>query len=545
MPKIGPFSVAPVVKRTTVTALFVGTALLGTTAVGNAQGTPGATTTAATANRGHDAMADTRLPDAAQRDDKATVRALVRQKANANAVQPDGTTALHWAVRQNDAELVDQLLAAGANVNAQTRYGTNAIYFAAVNGHAAILEKLLKAGADANFTNADGEAVLMTASRTGKPDAVKVLLDHGAKVNTAEAVRGQTAVMWAAAENHPDVVRLLVERGADLNAHTKETPAPDPAVIWTPGRAAGDGITRLRARPQPGGGFTALHFAARDGNLEMTKFLVELGAKVNERTASGMTPMLASVINNHFKVAQYLLDHNTDPNLADSYQRTALFAALEMRNIDNTREHWVMHEDEADAPKPLDFIKALLAHEADVNTRTMRTPIRGYQQGDGSWVNFDGQTPFIKAALTGDITVMKLLLENGADPKIKTFEGSSALMAAAGVNWVANQTFNHSKEEFLEAVQLCMELSLDVNEANSMGFTPMHGAANRGSNEIIQLLARHGAKLDPKDKVGRTPMTFAEGVFLALYPPVKKDSTIALLKELMAKQSSGDKVAAK
>lgn len=152
--------------------------------------------------------------------------------------------------------------------------------------------------------------------------------------------------------------------------------------------------------------------------------------------------------------------------------------------------------------------------------------------GDLSWVDFTGQTAFLRAALSADVTVMKLLLEKGADPKIPTNSNTTALMAAAGVNWVVNQTYTESKEAELEAVKLCLDLGADVNAVNTMGLTSVMGAANRGSDEIVQFLVSKGARLDVKDKEGRTPYTWAAGVFLATNAPEQKPSTMALIKQL-------------
>ena len=479
--------------------------------------------------------ADARVADAVMNRDAAAVRTLLQQKADVNAAQADGTTALQWAVRHDDMDTADRLLRAGASAKAATRYGVTPLALAATNGNAAMIERLLQAGADANAVNPEGETALMTAARTGVVDAVKVLLSHNANVNAKENTHGQTALMWAALENHPEVVKLLLAKGADINAHSTSTPAPKPAVVWAPNRAAGVGITRLRARPAAGGGFNALLFAARDGNLEMTRFLLDNGAGVNERSANGTTPLLAAIINNHFLVSQYLLDKGADPNLADSYGRPALYAALELRNLEQTRYFAEMPADVAGAPAPLDFIRTLLDRKADPNARTQRTPVRGYQQSEASWVNFDGQTPFIRAALSGDITVMRLLLEHAADPNLKTDEGSSALMAAAGVNYVGNQTFARSPAEYLEAAKLCLEKGNDAKAINSLGLTALHGAANKGADDIIKLLLEHGADIHAKDKEGRTPAAYAEGVFLAIYPPAAKPTSIALIKELTEK----------
>lgn len=483
------------------------------------------------------AVDDARLADAAMRSDRTAVRSLLQQKVDVNSGQPDGTTALHWAVRQNDLETAQVLIRAGAKVDASTRYGVTPLYLACMNGNAAIIDALLNAGASPNSANPGGETALMTAARTGKADAVKVLLDRGAVVDAKESVRGQTALMWAVLENHPSVVKLLLANGADINAQTK-VDIPD-GITGAPVAASGDigahgpGIYRPRAVPTPSGAMTPLLFASREGNLEMARILVDAKADLERPSANGTRPLVVATTNNHIELALYLLEKGADPNASDNFwKRTPLFAAVEMRNPDFARES---PPPVADTRNPMDLIKALLDRGANPNARTNTTPPRGFMQGTASWVSFDGQTPFIKAALAGDITLMHLLLKHGADPNIATNEGSTALMAASGVNWVVAQTFSRSDAEYLEAAELCLELGADVNAVNSQGFSPMHGATNRGLDAMVKLLAAHGSKLDVKDKQGRTPMTFAEGVFLAVQPPVRKPNTIATLQELMKK----------
>ena len=144
------------------------------------------------------------------------------------------------------------------------------------------------------------------------------------------------------------------------------------------------------------------------------------------------------------------------------------------------------------------------------------------------------QTPFLRAALAGDVNAMKLLLSHGADASIATFGGTTPLMAAAGVNWTVSQTFDEGPVALLEAVKLSHAQGNDVNAKNSMGLQAVHGAANRGSTDIIRFLVEQGAVLDVPDNHGRTPLSWAKGVFLATHPPEAKPATILLLQQLQA-----------
>jgi ankyrin repeat protein len=239
-----------------------------------------------------------------------------------------------------------------------------------------------------------------------------------------------------------------------------------------------------------------------------------------------------AITNNHLDVAKYFLENGANVNAADWWGRTPLFAAVEIRNRDYGRND----EHNIDRGAALELIRAMVDRGAAVNARTKEVfPIRRFVTplGDLSWVDFTGQTAFLRAASAGDLAVMRLLLDHGADPNIATFAGTTALMAAAGVNWMGGQTFTEPKESLLEAVKLCLDRGADINAANSMGITAVIGAANRGSDEILEFLVKHGAKLDVKDKEGRTPLVWAEGVFLATNAPEKKPSTIALIQRLM------------
>jgi uncharacterized protein len=481
---------------------------------------------------------DTRLVEAAMREDNAAVRSLLQQKADVNGALPDGATALHWAAQADDLETVGLLLQAGADVKAKDRYGFTPLYFAANNGNAAIIRKLLEAGADSNAADANGETALMTATRSGNVDALKALLQNGANVNAKDSVTQQTALMWAARSHFAAAVPLFLEYGAEVNAQTRKGKTPAPRPPGAGGGSHGVGIVRS-GWPAQGfqgetpGGMTPLLYAARDGRLDIARLLVAAKADVQQADVNGITPLLMSITNNHLDVAQFLLQNAAAPNAADWWGRTPLYAAVEIRNRDYGRND----EHNIDRPAALDLIKALLDRGANVNARTKEVPpIRRFVTplGDLSWVDFTGQTAFLRASLAGDITLMRLLLEKGADPNIATFAGTTPLMAAAGVNWMSGQTFTESKEALMEAVQLCLDKGADVNAKNSMGVTAVIGAANRGSDDILELLVKKGARLDIKDNEGRTPLVWAQGVFLATNAPQEKPSTMALIQKLMA-----------
>ena len=480
------------------------------------------------ASAGFAATAGSAVADAVMNGDRDILRSLPADRENINAPQPDGTTALHWAVRRDDVAAVEALIKAGADVKAANRYGVTPINLAATNGNAAIIRRLLDAGVDPNSANPGGESALMTAARSGRVDAVTLLLDRGANVNAKDTVHAQTALMWAVLENHAEVVKLLVARGADINAHTNVTMPKGEYVPARAGAASGNGIIRQRALPTADGGMTPLLFAVRDGNAEMTRLLLGLGADLGQSSGNHTSPLLIALLNGQVGIATELLAKGADPNTADDYHRAALFAAIDLRNFN--------HEKYGDLPTdgrdPLDLIKAILKKGGDPNLKTNTVPVHGLMQFDASWVNFDGETPFVRAALSGDIEVMRLLLASGADPNIATTQGSTALMAAAGINWIPAQTYSHSEADYVEAVKLCLERGADVNASNSLGLTAMHGAANRGWVSVMQILADHGANVNAKDNEGRTPMTFAKGIFLAVRPPVAKPEAMALLQKL-------------
>ena len=470
-------------------------------------------------------FAASEVADAVMNHDQAALASLLQNKADVNAPQADGGTALHWAVRYDDAATVDALVRAGANLNAANREGATAMYLACVNGNAAMIEKLLKAGADANATFLlHGETALMEAARTGNVDALKVLVDHGANVNARETLRQTTPLMWAAEQNHPEAVRFLIQHGAEVNAQS---------LVVEP--KARYGVNYKNKVAGNTGGLTSLVLASREGGLDTVKALVEAQADVNKVTGDGSSAMLVAIQNGHYDVAHYLLEHGTNPNVQNNKGWNALYLAVKNRSIE-TGTIPVPNADQA-----LDYIKSLLDHGADTNLRLKdNTEIRNGQRA--TWLNEAGATPFLRAALCGDIEVMKLLLAHKADPNITTEDHTTPLMAAAGVGYSEGFIHDRSEEETVQAMKLILDLGADVNAANDQGLTALHGAAHKASLPEIQLLVDRGGDLAAKDHgskaygantPGLLPLDWAQGVVVGVQSAIYHADAVDLITKLM------------
>lgn len=470
------------------------------------------------------------VADAVQNRDNARLDTLLRQKANVNEAQTDGTTALQWAAHWNDLDTVNRLLQAGANPNAANRYGDSALAEAAALNNPALVKVLLKAGANPKtLTTPDGETVLMTASRAGSAEAVRMLLEGGADVNAVEAYRGQTALMWAAAERHPEIVKLLLEHGADWKIRSHDRPTKLPKL------SAASSIS-----PMARGGLTAFLFTAREGDIETGKIMLDAGVDINQVDVDGANALIVSLMNKHYSFAKFLLDRGANPNMADVKGRTPLYAAVDIRN-----EDWSsMPSRKGNDPLPsIEIVKALLAHGANPNAALTHN-LGGRSGMDLGDTTLDaGTTPFMRAARSGDSTVMNLLLANGANPKLATKDGSTALMFAAGVGYRDKNT-RGTESEALEAVKVCLAQGMDINQANSKGETPLHGAALRGADGMVQFLVDHGAKLDAKTSRGFTPLDVAMGKSIVGQLPVPHESTVALIRKLGGGEGGPPKTAA-
>ena len=442
------------------------------------------------------------VADAAARGDKSAVRALIDKKADVNAAQVDGTTALHWVAQADDVETATLLLKAGAKAMAANQAGATPLLLASINGSAAMIETLAGAGADVNAPlTRSGDTALMIASRAGKVAAVRVLLDHGAQVNAKESWGDTTALMWAVSERHPDVAKLLVERGADVNAKSRFVPS-----------ASGRGFEGTTpAAKTPGkpeefasGSLTPLMFAAREDNLESARLLVSGGADINALDGDGKDALSLAIFNGSYDVATFLVDNHAKVNQADAQGFTSLFWAVERRNMETAPNFpWMVTVD------PLPLIKKLLDAGADPNTIINNTPRARMREGSPRIVF---ASSLMRAAFSGDIELVQLLLAHGAKLHVLSKDRESMLEAAAGLAFINGYNRQRTPEERLAVVKLMVEAGEDVNWADSYGITPLMAAANLGDIAIVQYLIDKGADLGAYDLGKKNDGSFGSSV---------------------------------
>jgi ankyrin repeat protein len=431
------------------------------------------------------------LIDAVKSGDKVALRALIRKKADVNATEPDGSTALQWASYRDDLESADLLIRAGAKVNAANDLGVTPLWPASENGSSAMVRRLLEAGANPNAALLAGETPLMVAARSGYPDVVEQLLAKGANPN-AHGSRGQTALMWAVSQKHPAAVKVLIAHHADIQL--KSDVFTDVMAVPPHGYLGYN-------KAIPHGGETALMFAARVGDLDSAKLLAAAGAHVNDADAWGISATTLAAHSGFRDLVEFLLEKGADPNAAPN-GFTALHEAI-------------MRRDEA-------MVAALLDHGADANAPLKTwTPTR---RSSDDW-NFEplivGASPYWLAARFTEPGVMRLLVKHGADPKFVLHsdyvaeqgfgqaprkETATALMAATGIVRVKPWVDVEPRERealTLETVKLTVELGADLNVANTDGRTALDGAKALKYDSIVSFLTGKGAKAGTGNAPGR------------------------------------------
>ena len=527
-----------------------------------------------------EAGSDATVADAARLGDAAAVKALLRNGADVNAAQGDGMTALHWAAQKGDIELVAMLLSAGASVRATTRLGGyTPMHLASQAGHPRVVAALLAAGSPADVRTATGASPLMLAARSGSVDTATRLIENGADINAKESTYGQTALMVAAGLNRAELVALLLARGADamLASSVVDLNALTAPVDFDPVRGTVEQsgpVATNRPKEVPGltrpyryneligaqGGLTALHFAARQGATQSVAALVDGGVSVNLPSPGDQaTPLLIAIINGHFDIAAYLLDHGADPNRVSDAGVSPLYATLNVQ--------WAPI---AAYPQPrahlqqsrtyLEMMRRLLEKGAEPNQRLKRKVWYSSYNFDQSSVDEIGATPFWRAAYAADVDAMKMLVAAGADPTITTmkplsrrFPGEGGedksgltplpiggpnvtpLQAAAGVGYgfgFAANSHHYAESGMLPAVKyLVDEIGVDVNAVDANGNTAVHHAAARGDNAMILYLVSKGALVTKVNRAGQSTVDMANGPVQRTQP---FPETIALLEKLGA-----------
>jgi uncharacterized protein len=468
---------------------------------------------------------DLRLVNAAKNQDLPQVRTLLSGRPDVNVRSEDGSTALLWAAHWNNLQMAELLIRAGADANVANDFRMTPLAQACTNGSAGFVDALLKAGANPNTPIGTGETPLMTCARSGSADAVRMLLVHGADVNAKEPNQNQTALMWAAAQQHQKVVQALIEANADLKAHTKS-------------------------------GFTALHFAARVGDMESIRTLLGAGVDVNIKSQpdpdngrgqgargagagrgaaagrvgaargavgggagargdtnfGGSTALLVATVRGHVPLALLLLDRGADPNILDAGFTPLHWASGTWENgLANPVYGFVDPIGGIpDRDAKLQLVKALLAHGANPNLQMTARPPGYGGTGTGGYNDAAGATAFILAANAADVEMMRMLLAAGADPHVVTKTNSNALLAATGLNRGIGEIID-DEEKALAAVKFLLDVGVDPKALTTFNENALFGPAYRGWNRMIELLIEKGAEVNTENKAGVTPWLAASG----------------------------------
>jgi uncharacterized protein len=500
---------------------------------------------------------------AASGEHMAAMRLLAVKGTNVNATGADGATAIMYAAANGDLELVRALIKAGADVKLANQLGTSAITEAAIIGNAPIIAALLKAGADPNFKTPNGETPLMAAARSGKLDAAKTLLAAGADINAKETWGEQSALMWAAAQSQAEMVKLLASNGANLNDHGKVNQW-ERKIIQEP-----------RPKDMNKGGFTPLHYAAREGCAACVQNLLSAGADPDSEDPDRETPLLLALENLHFDTAAVLIQGGADLDKWDLFGRSPVYMAADVSTLPTKGNGAVAVLPSPDKLSAVDVGRMLLEKGANPNIQLKRRPpYRDVPQDrGGDTMLAQGATPLLRAARAGDAKFTALLLEHKALVDLPSKEGITPLMAAAGVDYGARVTRgrNRTDDGVLATMDLLVKAGANVNARSvidrhmlgrgaafgageSVGAriaqsfrrgsqmpaadalpnqTALHGAAEHGFDKFIEFLVANGADLSAKDANGRTPLDVARGAGGVRGGADAYPKTVALLESLM------------
>ena len=511
-----------------------------------------------------DACAQALLDAVRARNDQEVSR-LLAARVDVNEADPLGTTALMWAARYGDAALVKRLIEAGANLKAENVFGVTPMSEAALIGSAPVIREILAAGVDADSPNPEGETALMLVVRTGQLDAAELLIEAGADVDAKERWAGQTALMWAGAQLQPEMVELLLSHGADPNA-------PSAVREWT---------RKVSSEPRPKelaqGGLTPLMFAARAGCIECAELLLAAGADIDMTDPYGVTPLVVAALNLQNDFAALLVEKGADIDQWDLYGRTPLYVAIDMMDYPPPRGPPKVPGGAAEPMTGLQLAELLLERGANPNAqlKQWRPPFVRLARGQDNTLA-TGATPLLRAAHASDVAAVKLLLEHKALVDLPNASGITPLMAAAGVGVSQNTRRASRKTEAasIEVAKLLIEAGADVNRVTHdvrrirqdplvreamygfifqmafdyaylppSGRAALHGAAQKGWNDMVRLLVEHGAEVQPVDASGRTPRNMAMGNYELAITEAQPDplvETVALLEQLCEQDGDCD-----
>jgi ankyrin repeat protein len=413
-------------------------------------------------------------------------------------------------------------VAAKATVDLANDFGVTPLLEASRSGDAAMVELLLRAGADPKRSHPEGETPLLSAARAGSVPTVRLLLARGVDVNHAEKFQQTTALMWASAEGHNDVVDLLLEAGADPNRQAHVTSLD----------------TRHNA-DHPTGGFTALMFAARNGNEAMVRKLVARGANVNLKNGDDASAVMTAIYNDRFDVAATLIELGSDANDG------SLYVAVEMR--DATTDQFAFdgsrrRPDNPNTKTALDLMKMLLERGADPNQRFQGQFHSTHMPNTDRFDN----TPFFRAAVAADVDALKVMIAHGAKldqtppveteperkpgdinvggrranpnagrtPAMVAMTGGRGPAMTGGPAYIRDGAApfrepGSRKPE--DAFALLVGAGADPNAKGPDGSTLLHQAARTGNLEMIRALAAAKVDYAQKNKDGFTALDVAEG----------------------------------
>ena len=422
---------------------------------------------------------------------------LLDAGADVEDTLPNGETALMMAARTGDVDTIELFIDQGAEIDArETKRGTTALMWAAAYGSQAAVEALVNRGADFSLRSDPIQQARRPYLAPTPKERIDEYLRGVGQAGTSISVdlsggddTAETPVRPASGEADQPAAAPAGEEAVPAAAERAREVVGDPTQ---PADTVGDFGGYRRERPITGG-LTALVFAARHGDIETVRILLDAGADVNQVTEYGWTALLTATQNRYYQLGTYLLERGADPAIANNGGWTPLYIATDNRNIESgdypTRQPDVDH---------MQYIGLLLDHGADPNAR-MRSSTETRTIFTHQWLREEGATPFWRAAQSGDVELLQRLLDAGADPLIATDNGTNALMVAAGIGWVEGVTYEWSREQNVQTVAWLLALGIDVNARDRDGRTALMGAAHKGRNEIVQMLVDHGADMAVRD----------------------------------------------